>query len=296
MLLRGGYLPKLRYASPIVSKSVQQIRRLTENVSALPLPNSPRSFPAPRVLPVLREYYETLFSVYGPQSWWPGRSRFEVIVGAILTQNTSWTNVARAIAGLRREKLLSLSAIRSVPTHRLALLIRPSGYFRQKARKLKSFARFVDQHYAGSLTRMFHAPTAVLRAQLLAVHGIGPETADSILLYAGRHPVFVIDAYTRRLLERHALASPKDSYERLRSLFERNLPADHQLFNEFHALIVHIGKHFCRKSAPLCHSCPLNAFLPTSSPSAKESALQARQLAAVVRPNGSPVAAHRSLP
>jgi len=214
---------------------------------------------------VLKEYYETLFSAYGPQHWWPGRSRFEVIVGAILTQNTSWTNVERAISNLRREKLLTLPAIRRARPSRLAQLIRSSGYFRQKARKLKAFANFVYANYSGSLTRMFRAPTQQLRHQLLAVHGIGPETADSILLYAGRHPVFVIDAYTRRLLERHSLASPSDSYEHLRSLFERSLPADHQLFNEFHALIVHVGKNFCRKSAADCHSCPLRRFLPLAT-------------------------------
>ena len=206
-----------------------------------------------------------LFSVYGPQDWWPGRSRFEVIVGAILTQNTSWTNVERAISNLRREKLLTLPAIRNVRTARLAQLIRSSGYFRQKARKLKAFANFVYANYSGSLSRMFRAPTQKLRHELLAVHGIGPETADSILLYAGRHPVFVIDAYTRRLFERHALASPGDSYEHLRSLFERSLSSDHQLFNEFHALIVHIGKNFCRKSAARCESCPLGIFLPADS-------------------------------
>jgi len=239
---------------------------VTESVSALRTQKPSHPLPIVKALPVLKEYYETLFSVYGPQHWWPGRSRFEVIVGAILTQNTSWTNVERAISNLRRERLLTLSAIRKVRTARLAQLIRSSGYFRQKARKLKSFANFVYANYAGSLTRMFRAPTEELRRELLAVHGIGFETADSILLYAGRHPVFVIDAYTRRILQRHALASPNDSYQHLRSLFERSLVADHQLFNEFHALIVHIGKTFCRKSAALCESCPLGVFLPADSP------------------------------
>lgn len=241
---------------------VQRISSLTESVSARQAQKPFHRLPTARALPVLKGYYETLFSVYGPQHWWPGRSRFEVIVGAILTQNTSWINVERAIANLRREKLLTLPGIRKVPTHRLAQRIRSSGYFRQKARKLKAFANFVYANYSGSLSRMFRVPTHQLRRELLSVHGIGPETADSILLYAGRHPVFVIDAYTRRILERHALASPNDSYEHLRSLFERNLSSDHQLFNEFHALIVHIGKTFCRKSSAQCDSCPLSVFLP----------------------------------
>lgn len=252
----------MSFAAP---QSVQQIPRLTKSVSARRTQKPSHPLPTADALPVLKEYYETLFSVYGPQHWWPGRSRFEVIVGAILMQNTSWINVERAISNLRREKLLALHAIQSVRTARLAQLIRSSGYFRQKARKLKAFADFVYANYANSLTRMFRAPTQQLRQELLAVHGIGPETADSILLYAGRHPVFVIDSYTRRILERHGLASARDSYEHLRSLFERTLPADHQLFNEFHALIVHIGKTFCRKSAALCESCPLRVFLPANS-------------------------------
>ena len=279
------------------SKSVRKIPHLTKSVSALRAQKPSHPLPTVRALPVLTGYYQTLFSVYGPQHWWPGRSRFEVIVGAILTQNTSWTNVARAIANLRREKLLDLPAIQRVPAPRLARLIRSSGYFRQKTRKLKAFASFVDQHYAGSLTRMFRTPTPKLRAELLVVHGIGPETADSILLYAGRHPVFVIDAYTRRLLERHGLASPQNSYEQLRALFEQSLPASHQLFNEFHALIVHIGKTFCRKSAPLCHSCPLSAFLPSSSASPRnEHPRGTAPFAIVASLPGSPAADRSSLP
>jgi endonuclease III related protein len=239
-----------------VSQSVQLPFRLTENVSV-----PPGQRPGPS-LPILQAYYETLFSEHGPQHWWPGRTRFEIIVGAILTQNTSWTNVERAISNLRREKLLSLAAIHRVSSARLARLIRSSGYFRQKAKKLKAFARFVEQNFGGSLSRMFRAPTPTLRAQLLSVHGIGPETADSILLYAGNHPVFVIDAYTRRVLERHALASPKNSYEELRALFEQNLPRDPRLFNEFHALFVRTGKYFCLAREARCENCALRKFLP----------------------------------
>lgn len=157
-------------------------------------------------------YYDALLAAHGPQSWWPGRSRFEVIVGAILTQNTSWSNVEPALRNLRGKKLLSPAAIQAVPVARLQNLIRSSGYFRQKALKLKAFTQFLYADYGGSLTRMFRTPTAQLRDKLLEVHGIGPETADSILLYAGEHAVFVVDAYTRRLLERHRLAVPKQSY------------------------------------------------------------------------------------
>ena len=215
-------------------------------------------------LPQLTTYYDALFQAYGPQHWWPGRTRFEVIVGAILTQSTSWTNVEKAIVALRREKLLSPATLERVPLARLSKLIRSSGYFRQKARKLKAFVQFLRRHYQGSLDKMFAAPTSLLREQLLAVHGIGPETADSILLYAGNHPVFVVDAYTRRILERHNLIHGKHSYEHIRRLFEQNLPSSPPLFNEYHALIVHTGKHFCRKRHPDCQHCALRPFLPSA--------------------------------
>jgi endonuclease-3 related protein len=203
-----------------------------------------------------------LLAVHGPQNWWPGKTRFEVIVGAILTQNTAWTNVQRAITALRREKLLTVKALEGVSLRKLARLIRPSGYFRQKARKLKEFVRYLRLQHDGSLTKMFRTPTATLREQLLAVHGIGPETADSVLLYAGKHAVFVVDAYTRRILERHRLARGTESYDDIRGLFEKSLPANGQLFNEYHALIVHAGKHFCHAKAPLCSACALGPHLP----------------------------------
>jgi endonuclease III related protein len=202
-----------------------------------------------------------LFAAHGPQFWWPGRTRFEVIIGAILTQNTAWTNVELAITALRKNKLLTVDALELVPLPKLARLIRPSGYFRQKARKLKEFVHFLRTQYDGSLTKMFQAPVAILREQLLAVHGIGPETADSILLYAGNQPVFVVDAYTRRILQRHGLAVGDESYEDIRGLFEKSLPANPQLFNEYHALIVHTGKHFCRAKAPRCSACALRGHL-----------------------------------
>jgi endonuclease-3 related protein len=211
---------------------------------------------------VLKDYFNILFDAHGPQHWWPGRSRFEVIVGAILTQNTSWANVESAIRKLRSARLLTPRAMEDVPLAKLARLVRSSGYFRQKAKKLKAFTQYLSSVHGGSLSRMFRTPMTVLRDQLLSIRGIGPETADCILLYAGRHPVFVVDAYARRIMERHGLATSKLSYEELRALFETNLPRDAQLFNEFHALIVHTGKHFCRKSKALCENCPLMPFLP----------------------------------
>lgn len=211
--------------------------------------------------PRLVEYYDTLYRALGPQHWWPARSPFEVIVGAILTQNTAWTNVEKAIANLRRERLLSPAALERVPQAKLARLIRSSGYFRQKAKKLKAFVRFLRGEFGGSLAKMFRTPTEELRENLLAVHGIGPETADSILLYAGHHPVFVVDAYTKRILVRHGLASEKAGYKEIRALFENALPQDVKLYNEFHGLIVMTGKHWCRTKNPRCHACPLHQFL-----------------------------------
>ena len=218
--------------------------------------------------PILRDYYDALFTAFGPQRWWPGRTSFEIIVGAILTQNTSRSNVELAIKNLRRNKALTPGAIEAAPLRRLAVLIRSSGYFRQKAKKLKAFVSFLRAEHQGSLVKMFRTPTEILRQQLLGVHGIGPETADSILLYAGRHPVFVADAYARRMLERHRLAGPKHSYEELRQFFERNFPADVPLYNEFHALIVRTGKDYCRASNPRCEECPLHRFLPERMPAA----------------------------
>ena len=248
-------LPRSVHAKTCVTKSVSGRSRETAAAS----------------LPILQDYYRTLLEKHGPQYWWPGRSRFEVIVGAILVQNTAWTNVEAAIRNLRRARLLTMPAMHAVGTAELAQMVRPSGYFRQKANKLKAFTQFLDEKYAGSLAEMFQTPTAILREQLLSIHGIGPETADSILLYAGEHPVFVVDAYARRILERHGLASAKHSYEEIRSIFENSLPREPQLFNEFHALLVHTGKNFCRKSVAACSQCSLRRFLPADSPLAPTS-------------------------
>lgn len=250
------YLAKEMFATRILPSRPRFRKRSVQH------PHERAAAPGLPVAPQLATYYDALFHAHGPQRWWPGRTRFEVIAGAILAQNTSWSNVERAIATLRCEKLLSAAGIERVPLGRLARFIRSSGYFRQKARKLKAFVKFLCTQYHGSLDKLFATPTAELREQLLSVHGIGPETADSILLYAGNHPVFVIDAYTRRILQRHRLAHGKESYEEIRRLFEQSLPPSPTLFNEYHALIVHTGKHFCRKREPACENCALRPFLP----------------------------------
>src|SRR5690348_12951317 len=171
----------------------------------------------------IRRYYWALYGAWGRQHWWPAESAFEVIVGAYLTQNTAWTNVERALANLRSARLLTVAGIRDMPLEELQQLIRPSGYFRQKAERLKTFVAYLDRHYAGCLERLFSKPTEKLRAELLALDGVGLETADSILLYAGNHPVFVVDAYTRRILARHEIVPEKATYEEIRQLFESAL-------------------------------------------------------------------------
>jgi endonuclease III related protein len=212
--------------------------------------------------PTLQAYFKVMSAQMGPMKWWRAKNSFEVIVGAILVQNTAWKNVKLALINLHSEKLLTPRAIAKVSTARLQRLIRSSGYFRQKAKKLKVFVKFLDENYRGSLKRMFAAPTDKLREQLLAVHGIGPETADSILLYAGGHAVFVVDAYTKRLLARHGLMREDAKYDEVQAFFERHLPRDAKLFNEYHALIVNVGKNWCRKREALCAECPLEKFLP----------------------------------
>lgn len=213
----------------------------------------------------LMAYHRVLADKLGPQHWWPAETPFEVIVGAILTQNTSWKNVEAAITNLKREKLLSPLAIEKVSVPRLERLIRSSGYFRQKAKKLKAFVRFLRLEYGGALKRMFRTPTAELREKLLGVHGIGPETADSILLYAARKEVFVVDAYTKRILSRHGWTEEDVDYEEMRSLVENNLPREVSLYNEFHAQFVQVGKNWCRPRDPRCSECPLGPFLEASS-------------------------------
>jgi len=250
----------------------------------------------------IRAYYGALFRAWGTQHWWPAASEFEVVVGAYLTQNTAWTNVEKALTNLRAAGVLSVKGIRAVSMVELEGLIRPAGYFRQKAKRLKLFVRFLDNRYRGSLARMFATPTSQVREELLSLNGVGPETADSILLYAGNHPVFVVDAYTRRIVERHELLPKDAAYEEIQRLFQEALfsiadsdpflegvpegpdftaatgfpatrhPASKmsaakrtalaQVYNEMHGLIVGVGKHYCRKSQARCDECPLRSFLP----------------------------------
>lgn len=211
--------------------------------------------------PPLAEYFDSLLSAFGPQHWWPGKTPFEVIVGAILVQNTSWTNVEGAIAKLRAARLVTPTAMGKVQVSKLEGLIRSSGYFRQKARKLKAFCDFLQMEYGGSLKRMFSRPTDLLREQLLSIFGIGPETADSILLYAGNHGVFVADAYAKRMLARHGWVAESAGYEDVRQVVEAQFPGETARFNEFHALIVQTGKQYCRRQQGLCGKCPLGSYL-----------------------------------
>lgn len=211
--------------------------------------------------PPLDEYFNSLFTALGPQHWWPGKTQFEVIVGAILTQNTSWKNVELALANLRTAGVFTPTAVAKVHIRSLQSLIRPSGYFRQKARALKAFVQFLRADYRGSFKRMFATPTIELREKLLRVCGIGPETADAILLYAGQHPVFVVDAYTKRIMARHGWIGDQTKYETVRWMFERQFPGDVERFKEFHGLIVAVGKTWCRKQAAECGKCPLGRYL-----------------------------------
>lgn len=211
---------------------------------------------------ILTRYYDSLFAAFGPQGWWPGRTRFEIIIGAILTQNTAWTNVEKAIVNLRNKKVLHPERMRALCHDELASLIRPAGYFNIKAKRLRHFLDHLFTSHKGSLDRLFKQETAKLRAELLSINGIGPETADSILLYAGDHPEFVVDAYTKRILERHRVINGKAGYEDVKALFMSNLPKDLRLFNEYHALIVRTGKDFCRPKEPRCKECPLGKFMP----------------------------------
>jgi endonuclease-3 related protein len=207
----------------------------------------------------LIDIFDVLYQSFGPQYWWPGNSAFEVAVGAILTQNTNWGNVEKAIAKIKVQKALNAGALHKMPHKQLASLIRPAGYFNVKAKRLTSFLDFLCNHFKGSMQRMKKGDTSSLRKSLLSVHGIGPETADSILLYALDKPVFVIDAYTKRIMSRHWLVSESIGYHELQELFHKHLPLDVQLFNEYHALFVMAGKHYC-KPRPKCTGCPLEGI------------------------------------
>ncbi len=204
----------------------------------------------------LNEIYQLLFDRFGPQHWWPGDTQFEIIIGAILTQNTNWTNVEKAITNLKTADCLSPEKLYQLDISRLAELIRPAGYFNIKAKRLKSFLNWLFENYDGRLSNLESLDTWRLRDELLTIKGVGCETADSILLYAFDRPIFVVDAYTARVAVRHGLIEPGADYEQLRELFQSNLPEDVQLFNEYHALLVKVGKEFCRPKAR-CPGCPL---------------------------------------
>lgn len=219
------------------------------------------------VLPPAREglltsYYERLLRHFGPQGWWPARTRLEIILGAILTQNTAWRNATLAIARLRKAGLLRFKNLKNATAEELELCIRQAGFFRQKAAAILNFTKWLDGNYHGSLGQLFSAPAAESRQGMLGIKGLGPETVDAILLYAGRKPFFVADAYTRRILSRHGLLPTNATYETAQTLLHGHLPADQRLFNEFHALIVETGKLYCKRLSPECGECPLQEFLP----------------------------------
>ncbi len=212
----------------------------------------------------LANVYTELWRTWGPQHWWPGRTRFEVIVGAILTQNTAWSNVEKAIRCLRAARALTPRRLHAAPVDQVAEWIRPAGYFNVKARRLRAFTTLLHTQFNGQLTRLFALDTPSLRRVLLSVNGIGPETADSILLYAAKRPVFVVDAYTRRILARHGWIAPDADYDAIAQLFTSRLPADVALYNEYHALLVQLGKTYCRPK-PDCAHCPLRHHTPINN-------------------------------
>jgi endonuclease-3 related protein len=223
--------------------------------------------PALEPAEALRRYCQTLFQHFGAQRWWPARTRLEVILGAILTQNTAWRNAALAIKQLRKAGLLNLRKLEKVSRTDLESSIRPAGFFRQKAATVRNFLQGLRRAHNGSLNAMFATPPEELRRELLEVRGLGPETVDAILLYAGRHPYFVADAYTRRILERHELVDPRVSYSAAQDFLHQHLPREQGLYNEFHALLVEIGKRYCRRGTPRCDVCPLRQFLPPETES-----------------------------
>lgn len=213
----------------------------------------------------LQDIYARLYAHFGPQHWWPqSDGAFEIILGAILTQNTAWTNVEQALANLRRAELLTPARLHRSRGSRIERLIRPSGFFRLKTIKLQAFTRFLFEKHRGRLKHLFALDAETMREELLTVYGIGPETADSIVLYAAHKPIFVIDAYTRRICSRLGLAKEGAPYDELQQIFMTHLPQSAKMFNQYHALFVALGKYMCRKRAPKCSVCPLKAVCPSS--------------------------------
>ena len=215
---------------------------------------------------LLLAYYDAMAEALGPSRWWPGDTPFEIALGAILTQNTAWSNVEKAIANIRAAGLLGARALRDLPVTELEELIRPAGFFRIKAARLRNLLDFLEDACGLDLERLRNADTGALRESLLQASGIGPETADSILLYALGHPTFVVDAYTRRILHRHMIVPEDVGYDELRAIFMDALPPDTALFNEYHALIVRTGKTWCAKKEGKCRTCPLSRFLEPQAP------------------------------
>lgn len=213
----------------------------------------------------LQKVYDRLYSAYGPQHWWPGDSAFEVLVGAVLVQSVSWKNVEKAISNLYAAEAMTPTAIHELSQAQLEQLVRPCGYYRVKARRLRNLIDWLMEQHDGSIEKMLQVETAELREQLLSINGIGPETADSILLYAAERPTFVVDAYTRRVLERHGWIKPGASYDDMKLLFEQNVVRETQFYNEYHALIVAVGHRHCSRT-PKCTGCPLQKMLPRGGP------------------------------
>src|SRR4051794_16650210 len=212
----------------------------------------------------LMQAYERMLAALGPQHWWPGDSPFEIMIGAVLVQNTAWRNVEHAIKNLRDAGVMEPHALYQLPPVELAELIRPAGYYQVKTKRLRNLLRFLIEQYDGSLDAMFETGLASLREQLRAINGIGPETADAILLYAGGKPTFVVDTYAHRILARHGWLDYDASYDDIKDHFESTLPHDAALYNEYHALLVRVGKDCCKRTAPKCENCPLAEMLPTS--------------------------------
>jgi endonuclease III related protein len=246
---------------------INQTSKTTANLLSIGMAKSRGQQNAMKRRRVLRRAYDLMFARFGHLHWWPGDTPFEVCVGAILTQNTAWTNVERAIANLKKARVLEPRKLYALPESQLAQLIRPAGYFNVKARRLRSFLRVLVGQFDGELGRVFAGELPVVRERLLTINGIGPETADSMMLYAGGHHSFVIDAYTRRIFRRHDWCSKSaDGYDELKALCEGALnhkPAAEQLdyWQDYHAQLVMVGKHFCRTRAPRCDECPLKPLL-----------------------------------
>ena len=209
---------------------------------------------------VLKEIYKRLYDFFGPQNWWPAETPFEVCVGAILTQNASWKNVEKAINNLKQKNLLDPFKLYSIPTDELAKLIRSCGFYNLKAKRLKNFLKVLVEEFDGKLENIFALGLEKAREKLLQIKGLGKETVDSILLYAGNLPIFVVDAYTYRILFRHGLIPEEVTYDEIQELFMSNLEPDPKLFNEYHALLVKCGKTYCKNKNPLCKTCPLNSI------------------------------------